>query len=262
MIMKPEPKGSCESGQPPARVLLLKLQTHVGAFEADLYLPASRSKAPLVIVAHGFWRNKAKMANWGRHLAEQGFAVAVPTLPSWADHARNGRAIGEMIDWIAANVSPSEGADVDRVGLVGYSAGGLATLLAANDPRVQVWIGLDPVDVAGKGVAAAKRQSCFALVLRGTPHACNGNGNAQGIQAALTSRCLCLMVEGAKHSDPEWPTDLLAEAVCGKSSDARRALFVRYATAALRAEMLADPQAKSVLDAAGTDAGIRLLAGQ
>jgi dienelactone hydrolase len=43
------------------------------------------------------------------------------------------------------------------VGLVGFSAGGLATLLAADDPRVRVWVGLDQVDVAGKGVAAARR---------------------------------------------------------------------------------------------------------
>jgi hypothetical protein len=39
-------------------------------------------------------------------------------------------------------------------------------------------------------------------------------------------------------------------------------LFVRYATAALRAEMLADPQAKSVLGAVGSDTGIRPLASQ
>jgi hypothetical protein len=59
--------------------------------------------------------------------------------------------------------------------------------------------------------------------------------------------------------DPEWPTDSLAEAVCGKSSVIRRALFVRYTTAALRAELLVDPQAKAVLDAAERDTGIRLL---
>lgn len=61
------------------------------------------------------------------------------------------------------------------------------------------------------------------------------------------------------HTDPEWPTDSLAEAVYGKSSGALRALFVRYATAALRAELLADSQAKAVLDAAEQDVGVRLL---
>jgi dienelactone hydrolase len=236
----------------------VRVQAQEGTLDADLYLPVGRGKAPLVIVAHGFMRSKAKMADWGRHLAEEGFAVAVPTLPGWANHARNGRAIRELIDWIPANV-PTADVDMEHAGLVGFSAGGLATLLAADDPRVRVWVGLDPVDVAGKGAAAAKRLSAFVLVLRAEPHSCNGHGNAQGIQAALTARSLCLMVTGATHADPEWPTDLLAEAVCGKSLEARRALFVRYATAALRSELLSDLQAKAVLDAAERDAGVRLL---
>lgn len=238
------------------------MQVLSGAFDADLYLPAISGMAPLAIVAHGFWRSKARMVEWGRHLAMQGFAIAVPTLPSWANHARNGRAIQELIDWIDANVPRMKGVNPERVGLVGYSAGGLATLLAAEDPRVRMWVGLDPVDVAGKGISAAKRLSAFALILRAKSHACNGHGNAQGIQDALTTCSLCLMVKGATHTDPEWPTDSLAEAVCGKSSSARRALFVRYATAALRAELLADLQAKAVLDAAEHDAGVRLLSRQ
>jgi hypothetical protein len=64
---------------------------------------------------------------------------------------------------------------------------------------------------------------------------------------------------GATHADPEWPTDSLAEAVCGKSSDSKRALFVCYATAALRTELLADPHSKAVLDLAERDTGLRLL---
>jgi dienelactone hydrolase len=236
----------------------VRVQAQEGTLDADLYLPVGRGKTPLVIVAHGFMRSKAKMAEWGRHLAEQGFTVAVPTLPGWADHARNGRAVRELIDWIPANV-PTVNVDTEHSGLVGFSAGGLATLLSADDPRVRVWVGLDPVDVAGKGAAAAKRLSAFALVLRAEPHSCNGHGNAQGIQAALTARSLCLMVTGATHADPEWPTDFLAEAVCGKSSEARRALFVSYATAALRSELLSDPQARAVLDAAERDADVRLL---
>ncbi len=86
------------------QVLSLRVQILSGTFDVDLYLPAIPGRAPLVIVAHGFWRSKAKMAQWGSHLAEHGFAVAVPTLPSWANHARNGRAIQELIDWIGANI--------------------------------------------------------------------------------------------------------------------------------------------------------------
>jgi dienelactone hydrolase len=59
--------------------LSIHVEAHAGTFDADLYLPASHGKAPLVIVAHGFMRSKAKMADWGKHLAKQGFAVAVPS---------------------------------------------------------------------------------------------------------------------------------------------------------------------------------------
>jgi dienelactone hydrolase len=62
----------------------------------DLYLPRTTEPAPLVVVAHGFARNKARMSGWGRSLASQGFAVAVPTLPALSDHRRNGRAINEL----------------------------------------------------------------------------------------------------------------------------------------------------------------------
>lgn len=46
------------------RVLSLRVQVLSGAFDVDLYLPAIRGRAPLVIVAHGFWRSKAKMVKW------------------------------------------------------------------------------------------------------------------------------------------------------------------------------------------------------
>jgi hypothetical protein len=43
--------------------------------------------------------------------------------------------------------------------------------------------------------------------------------------------------------DAEWPTDRVAEAVCGRSTDERRGEFCRLATAALR-EALANPSAR------------------
>jgi len=236
----------------------VRVQAPAGTFDVDLYLPAGGGKAPLVIVAHGFWRSKEKMADWGKHLAEQGFAVAVPTLPAWADHARNGRAICELIDWIASSV-PTADVDTERTGLVGFSAGGLATLLSADDPRVRVWVGLDPVDVAGKGAAAAKRVSAFALVLRAEPHSCNGHGNAKGIQSALTARSLGLMIKGATHADPEWPTDCWPK--LSAASHRKPGALCSYATPRppLRSELQSDPKARAVLDAAERDTCVRLL---
>ena len=70
--------------------------------------------------------------------------------------------------------------DPARVGLMGFSAGGLATLLsAAGDPGPGIWVGLDPVDHNGMGAKAAPSVKCHALVLTSEPSACNGREHAQ-----------------------------------------------------------------------------------
>jgi hypothetical protein len=68
-----------------------------GKMVFDLYLPTTATPAPLVVAAHGFARNKTYMSGWGWRLADEGFVVAVPTLPAGSNHRRNGRAINELI---------------------------------------------------------------------------------------------------------------------------------------------------------------------
>ena len=240
--------------------LTLRVEVREGAFDCDVYLPRQKKPAPLVVVAHGFSRTKASMADWGRRLAQEGFVAAVPTLPAWSDHARNGRAIRELVDWLQARADLRNLVDTRRVGLMGFSAGGLATLLAGvDDPRVAVWVGLDPVDRDGQGMAAASRLKCPSLVLRAEPHACNAHGNAAGIVQGLKAENTCLLVVGATHTDAEWPTDGMAEWVCGKSSSERRAVFVQYALAALRAALLSDQAAAATLSKAKDDARVKVL---
>ena len=244
----------------PPQVLTLHVDVREGAFDCDFYLPRVGRPAPLVVVAHGFSRSKASMADWGRRLSQEGFAAAVPTLPAWSDHARNGRAISELADWLPSRSDLKGVVDAERVGLVGFSAGGLATLLAAADnPRVRVWVGLDPVDRNGQGAAAAARLKCPSLILRAEPHACNAHGNAAGISHALTADNTCLLVIGATHTDAEWPTDGLAEWVCGKSSPQRRMVFAEYTTAALRAVLLSDQAGIAALSKVKDDTRVKVL---
>jgi dienelactone hydrolase len=244
----------------PQLPLTLCVEVHEGTFDCDVYLPRQKMPAPLVVVAHGFSRTKASMADWGRRLAQEGLVAAVPTLPAWSDHARNGRAIRELVDWLQARPEMKDQIDPGRIGLVGFSAGGLATLLAgADDPRVAVWVGLDPVDRDGQGVAAVARLKCPSLVLRAEPHACNAHGNAAGIVQGLKAENTCLLVVGATHTDAEWPTDGMAEWVCGKSSSERRAVFVQYALAALRAVLLSDQAAAATLSKAKDETRVKVL---
>ena len=133
-----------------------------------------------MIVAHGFARRRHNMAGWGQHLAQAGFVAAVPDLPAWSDHARNGRFIADLCAYLCAGESWRQRIDPARVGLMGFSAGGLATLLAsAAQPGPAIWVGLDPVDHKGMGAEAAPLVRCRAVVLTAEPSACNGRGNAR-----------------------------------------------------------------------------------
>ena len=212
----------------------IRVKLSAGAADVDIYWPDTAASAPLVIVAHGFFRRRHNMSGWGQHLAKQGLVAAVPDLPARSDHVRNGHFISDLRAYLCAGESWVQRIDPSRVGLLGFSAGGLANLLsAADNPGLVIWIGLDPVDWNGIGAKAAPLVKCHAVVLTAEPSACNSHGNARSIIAALP-RCEHFSVAGAVHVDAEWPTDRIAEAICGRSTDEKRSEFRRRATAALR----------------------------
>lgn len=211
----------------------ISVKLPAGGAKVDLYWPGSGSPAPLVIVAHGFSRHRRHMSGWGQHLASEGFAVAVPDLPAWSDQARNGRFISELRAHLCAEGPWRRRIDPSRVGMVGFSAGGLASLLAAaGSPDLAIWVGLDPVDRHGLGAKAASRVKCRAVVLTAEPSSCNARGNVRAIIAALP-HCEHFGIPGAVHVDAEWPTDRMGEAFCGRSTEEKRGEFRRRATAAL-----------------------------
>ncbi len=223
----------------------MRVKLSAGAADVDLHWPDTAEPAPLVIVAHGFMRRRRNMSDWGQHLAKEGFAAAVPNLPAWSDPVRNGRFISDLRAYLCASESWSQRIDPSRVGLMGFSAGGLATLLSvADNPGPAIWVGLDPVDRNGLGAKAALLVKCPAVVLTAEPSACNKHGNARDIIAALP-RCEHFRVAGAVHVDAEWPTNWMAEAVCGRSTDKRRSEFRRLATAALRKTLVIPPASES-----------------
>jgi pimeloyl-ACP methyl ester carboxylesterase len=226
----------------------------------DFYLPQGLRTAPVVVVAHGFSRSRLNMAGWGGLLASNGFIVAIPDLPAWSDPERNSQAIRELLDRINSKRLVTEPAPNGDAALMGFSMGGLCTLLAAatNDP-VRCWIGLDPVDAGQKGAEAAKGLHIPCAVLQAEPSRCNADGNAKQMVAGLSGPLFTLRVRDATHTDPEQPTDWLAELVCGKADPDRRALFERYTIAVLKSVFFGDAPARATLAAATNDAGITVL---
>jgi hypothetical protein len=223
----------------------IRVKLSSGASNVDLYWPATVVPPPLVIVAHGFFRRRRNMSAWGQHLANEGFVTAVPDLPAWSDHIRNGRFISDLRAYFGSGDSWRQRIDRSRVGLMGFSAGGLATLLsAAVDPSPTIWVGLDPVDWKDLGTKVAALIDCRAVVLTAEPSACNAHGNASSIVAALP-RCDHFRVAGAVHVDAEWPTDRIAETVCGRSTEQKRSEFHRRVTTALHEALALPPLAST-----------------
>lgn len=194
-----------------------------------LYRPAKDENAPLVVVAHGFTRSKRYMAGWGSHLAGEGFFVVVPTQPGFADHALNGRVLAALVEKYRAQ---------RRVALMGFSMGGLTTLLAATHTPVDAWVGLDPVDMNGKGRVAAAKLKIPAAFLFAEPEAWNMQGNANAIAEAVPGEKLIFRVQGGTHLDAEWPTDFLGQLACGFVDEKRQQQFRNQATQFLKAKLL------------------------
>lgn len=189
----------------------------------DLYGPAAGAPA-LVLIAHGFTRNRSNHAALARELAHAGFAVAAPELPHLADHAANARSLGLVADALSrASPGPGPGFGALPVIYAGFSAGGTAALAAAvADPRALGWIGLDPVDRGGLGAAAASRLDHPAYVFHAPANRCNAQWNAAAIVAGARD-VTATEVPFASHCDFEGPTDALCELACGAPHPGRQA---------------------------------------
>lgn len=173
----------------------------------DFYFrPGSRPR-PLAVIAHGFLANKDRMAHWGVLLAREGFLVAVPTNPTYANDERNTAAITGLVKMGRAGHWPISAKPDGRVVLVGFSRGGFETMLAAAalGKAVDAWVGLDPVDRGGKGRAAASKVRVPGLALLADPAPLNANGNAQGMLSAYGGELEVVRVRDAGHLDAESP---------------------------------------------------------
>ena len=224
----------------------------------DFYLPPGSGPAPVVVVAHGFTRNRRTMAGWGGRLASEGFLAVVPDLPTWSDHVCNGRALAELLVKVQAGELTWLPKPSGRAALVGFSAGGLSTLLAAaGNTNVACWVGLDPVGMGQTAIQAAESLRIPAFVLRAEPAPWNAHGNARQIFAALPGPAFSLAVKQATHVDAENPTSRAADWACGQSDPARREVFGRYLLTCLQAGSLGDTAAFRQLQAATNDAKVR-----
>jgi len=234
--------------------------------EEDFFLPKTSRPAPLVVVAHGFARGRKNFEGWGPRLAAAGYFAAIPDLPSSTDHRQNGHAIEELIQLLATNPPEklrSTPIETGRVAVVGHSAGGLATLLAASkDRRIILWVGLDPVDSGDIGAKAADDRIFTSFVLRAEPSRCSQRENISGLEHHLRGPWLIAKIDDASHCDPEDPTDKWCTFTCGGGySQRRHNIFVRYTLDALGAILKSDPAAAERLNNLKKDKNLKEIRG-
>lgn len=223
---------------------------------ASVYAPRELSEpAPVVIVAHGFSRSRRYMAGWGTELAQNGMIAVVVTQPAFSDWGRNGRALAELAKQLGTDGDRLTGLKTNGdVALVGFSMGGLSTLLAAGaDPKVRCWVGLDPVDFKERGVRDIQKLAMPCCILRAEPAAWNRSGNARELIEGSEGPLFALKVRDATHCDIEEPTDLAGKLACGWTDPARHGVFETYAVAFLRSVLFGDAEAEKVLNGAGED---------
>ncbi len=123
--------------------------------------PSADGPFPLVVISHGFGVERFTHADLGLHLASWGFVVALPEHPSrdlpallagdvtidtWEGDATTLLATVDLLTGSASGtVAPiASTVDRERVAVVGHSAGGHDALEAANDDRIDAWVGLAP----------------------------------------------------------------------------------------------------------------------
>ncbi len=205
---------------PPISVDAGALEQAGAELRVDIYRPLAGSIQGVAVVAHGFTRSRSRHSDLGRALAEAGVVAVIPDLPSVMDLWANGDAVAELVHKLEAGAFGMEPVARAQVVLIGTSAGGLATILAASKvPGIAGWVGLDPVDRTGTGIDAAEKFSSPAIVLLAEPSGCNLFGSGRSIARAVPRLVRTNVVEGASHCDFESPTNNFCRVVCGGASD-------------------------------------------
>ena len=113
--------------------------TH-GAFKADVYRSAESGRAmPLVFVpgAVALGKDDPRVEPFARLLAQAGFSVIVPDLPSLRTLRVQRDNLEELVSATVAIASRPEFAPDRRVGLFGVSYSGGLAIVAALDPRLR-----------------------------------------------------------------------------------------------------------------------------
>jgi len=120
--------------------------------EAKLYIPDGDGPLPIVVFSPGFQLNPSDYESYAEHFASWGYVTVLvdfdDSLFGGPTHADHDATVDSIIDWIEGEPAELGGmADSSTIALAGHSMGGKISLLrGSQDARVDLLIGIDPVD--------------------------------------------------------------------------------------------------------------------
>jgi len=210
---------------PNIRPQTLVVKINGTSVEVDVYKPIGPQKGA-AILTHGFTRSRTTMGEHAQALAARGVLAITPDMPCTFDFRCNASAITEMVSLLRNTTT--FGSSNQRVMLVGFSAGGLSSLLAADTPGVVGFVGLDPFDRVlpneseRAGITASRKLTTEALILRAPASRCNANAVAAPWGTELKSLWRDELIAGASHCDFEAPSDWKCRLACGDTDPVRQ----------------------------------------
>ena len=190
-----------------------------------IYLPSTTSGLhPAVFLSPGYGQPAAAYLPYAERLASFGVIVLLRDDPGvLVDTTTTAAQLEELVGtWLPAESAKASGplagrVDVSRIGLMGHSRGGQASLVAATTKlkgKVHSFFGLDAVDTAQGGATARAGLPGIGIptaflgeTLDGTPIAgaamacAPAADNYQQLYAAAPSPSLLLTAVGAAHFD-------------------------------------------------------------
>jgi dienelactone hydrolase len=199
------------------------------SIEVDVYKAIGPLKGA-AILTHGFTRSRTTMGEHAQALAARGVLAITPDMPCTFDFRCNAAAITELVNRLRN--TDTFGASSQRIMLVGFSAGGLSSLLAADTPGVVGFVGLDsfdrvlPNETERAGITAARHLTTEALLLRAPASSCNAKAVAAPWGSEMKTLWRDELIAGASHCDFEAPSDWKCRLACG-DTDPSRQLQVR-----------------------------------
>ncbi|WP_200389146.1 alpha/beta hydrolase [Thiocapsa imhoffii] len=189
------------------------------------------------------------MADLATALAAEGMTTV--TLDFCNTRLWDGRHLRNGLDLIRV----ADALNAERVVYVGFSAGGLAAVIAGrNDQRTLGVVTLDLVDTQQIGESAAAAFAPPLIGLVGDPSPCNAQNNGLAVFAAAPDATVT-WVDGAEHCDFESPTDWLCRLLCQRNDSIEHAPRPDIIAAAVHSVMGLVGLESEIIDAAANPSG-------